>query len=256
MNTCRCRLKVKQNKQDLHICLFLICERERIEAVFFSTTMQDGHALDVVCNGDFQRVPVPNIYVTIGTLRNIVSNRFHINFPFILTYNGALLNEEDTLHDLALHPSRPIIVRRKSHDETTSASNSGTDLFLSYEQTNRSLVQNLRQELETRNYSCCMDAEKLFSSAIEHNIQQSTVFVCCMTNRYIQSNKCRQELSYAKQQNKRIIILLLEPMTWPPTQIAGLVSGITYIVFYDATPWPADKFNEFLNSLADFAPQL
>ena len=74
--------------------------------------------------------------------------------------------------------------------------------------------------------------------------------------------KCRQELSYAKQHNKRIILLLMEQIHWPPHEIANLVSGLPYIEFYNTTssasssPWPSEKFSEFLTQLHELIPQM
>ncbi|CAF0923875.1 unnamed protein product [Rotaria sp. Silwood1] len=143
-----------------------------------------------------------------------------------------------------------------------------TDIFLSYERTHRDTVLELKQKLEEKNYFCWLDVIQIpsnnyyFCPEIETGIQKSTVFVCCITNRYVQSNKCRQELSFAKQQNKPVILLLIEVLNWPPAQIANLVSGLSYIEFYDttspasSTTWPSEKFDELLNKLSKLAPNI
>jgi ADP-heptose:LPS heptosyltransferase len=54
----------------------------------------------------------------------------------------------------------------------------------------------------------------------------------------------------------------MEELNWPPHQIGTLVSGLSYIEFYNppssssSTPWPTDKLAELLRKLADVAPQL
>jgi len=143
-----------------------------------------------------------------------------------------------------------------------------TDIFLSYEQTHRDIVIEMKQKLEEKNYFCWLDVEQMpgntdnFYPAIEQGIKRSTVFVCCISNRYVRSNKCRQELSFAKQHDKRIILLIMEELHWPPQQIGALVSGLSYIEFYNtaasgnSTSWPSEKFDELLNKLADLAPQI
>jgi hypothetical protein len=227
--------------------------------------MTDRQALNFECDGEFLRIPVPNQFIKIEKLKDTVRNRFKIDYPFNLTYEGAELCAQDTLHDLALESNRPIRVRRCSID--VYATDLMTDIFLSHEQTHRESVIQLKEKLEQKSYSSWLDIEQIpgknqFCPAIEQGIQKSTVFVCCITSRYVRSTKCQQELTFAKRHNKPIILLLMEEMNWPPQQIRTLVSDLSYIEFYhtaassSSTPWPSEKFNELLSVLANLAPNI
>jgi hypothetical protein len=233
--------------------------------------MSDQYAVNIECYGEYQRIPVLNQYVKIEKLKDIVCNRFNIDYPFNLTYEGARLCNQDSLHDLALKSGPAIRVRRCSTDvyatDSMLSSDLMTDIFLSYEQTDRESVVQLKQKLEKKNYFCWLDVEQIpnnnqFCPAIEQGIQKSTVFVCCITSKYVKSTKCRQELTFAKQHNKPIVLLLMEEFNWPPGQIQTLISGLSYIEFYhtaassSSTPWPSEKFDELLSTLADLAPQI
>jgi hypothetical protein len=127
----------------------------------------------------------------------------------------------------------------------------------------------LKAKIEDEHYFCWLDVEQIsgntdhFSSVIEQGIQKSSVFVAFITSRYAQSKKCRQELSYAKQHNKRIILLLMEQLHWPPHEIGTLVSGLSYIEFYNtvssgtsSTPWPSEKFSELLTKIREWIPHM
>ena len=229
--------------------------------------MSSNHAVDVECYGTLQRVPLQNAYITIDKLKSIVSNRLQIDYPFNFIHQGAELCGTDTLYDLSLNPNHPIRVRRCSN-ATSYIPDSITDIFLSYDQADRDTVTRMKTKLEEENYLCWLDVEQIsgnadrFSPAVERGIQKSTVFLACITNRYAQSTKRRQELSYATQQCRRIILLLLEELHWPPPQIAALVSGLSNIDFYhtaataSSTPWLPVKFEELLTKLGDLAPQL
>jgi len=229
--------------------------------------MSNSQAVNVECDGTMQRIPLTNPFIRIDKLKSILCSRLNIDYPFNLTYEGAELCNQDTLHDLALNPAHPIRVRRCSIDDSY-VTDSMTDIFLSYEHTYRDIVIRMKQKLEKKNYYCWLDVEEMsgntdhFCSAIEQGIQRSTVFVCCITSRYVRSTKCRQELSFAKQHEKKIILLMMEELHWPPQQIGSLVSGLSYIEFYNTapsgnlTPWPAEKFDELLSKLGGLAPQL
>jgi hypothetical protein len=172
------------------------------------------------------------------------------------------------VHDLNLNPSHPVRVRRCSIDDSYTTTDSNTEVFLSYEQTHLATIVELKRKLEDDDYSCWLDVEQTsgnidhFSSAIEQGIQNSTVFVACITSRYARSTKCRQELSYAKQHDKKIILLLMEALHWPPQQIGSLVSGLSYIEFYNtassasSTSWLSEKFRELFAKLSELAPHI
>lgn len=228
--------------------------------------MSGSSAVNVECYGSLQRIPLENVFITIDKLKQIISNRFHIDYPFNLTYEGAELFGTDTVHDLGIDQMRPIRVRRSSIESPPNKIDIVSDVFLSYEQTHRQIVTQLKEELQERSYFCWLDTTDALnrtsslSSETQGAIQTSTVFVGCITNRYVQSGRCLQELSYAKQNNKPIILLLLERMNWPPRQITNLVSGLPCIQFYhttliaSSTPWSSEEFHEFISKLSELAP--
>lgn len=229
--------------------------------------MSNNQSVNVECSGKTKKIPLPNPFISVKELKSIISGRFNIDYPCKLTYDCADLCDEDLIHDLGLNPSHFIRVRRCSIDNTYTT-NSITDIYLSYEKTHQNIIVELKQELEQRNYICWLDIEQLsnnidhFSSAMEQGIQKSTVFLCCITNRYIHSNKCRQELTFAKECNKKIILLIMEQISWPPQQIRNLVSDLSYIEFYitslsnNSISWSRESFDELLERLGGLAPQL
>lgn len=231
-------------------------------------------AVNIECYGTIKKIPMPNSFITIEKLKDIVRDRMSIDYPFILTHKYAELCDQDSFHDLAIGSDEIIRVRRSSITEPHYASTSDsidpmTDIFLSYERAHRNIVGELKKELEERTYSCWFDIERLpiqdlinFSSTIEQAISKSTVFICCITGRYVRSMKCQQELGHARQNRKRIILLLIEDLPWPPPQIQGLVSDLDVIEFYpdatsaSATPWRPEQFQKLMNKLAVFLPQM
>ena len=232
--------------------------------------MSNAEPVTVECNGTLRRIPMENPYMAVERLKSIIRARFNIDYPFNLTYEGAELSDKDTVYDLGLKSNHPVRVRRCSIDDSqhSTTSNLPTDVFLSYEQTNRDTVRALKGQIEDETYSCWWDIEQIsgnidrFSPMIEQAIQKSSIFVACITSRYARSIKCQQELSCAKQNKKRIILLLMEQIHWPPNEIRNLVSGLPYIEFYNttptasSTPWSSEKFNELLAQLREFIPQI
>lgn len=235
--------------------------------------MSTSQAVNIECYGNIKKIPMPNPFITVEKLKDIVRNRLRIDYPFTLTHKCAELCDEDSFHDLAIGSNEIVRVRRSSVDESRYVSTSDsidpmTDIFLSYEQAHRNIVEELKKELEERTYSCWLDIERSpedlnnFSPTIQQAISKSTVFICCITGRYVRSMKCQQELRFAKEHGKKTILLLMEDLPWPSPQIEGLVSGLDCIQFYpDATsasltPWRPEKFRELRNKLSVFIPQM
>ena len=60
------------------------------------------------------------------------------------------------------------------------------------------------------------------------------MFVCCVTEKYIQSDMCQREATLADRLKKPIIPLLFEEISWPPKgQLSLIVAMLVYIRISD-----------------------
>ena len=120
---------------------------------------------------------------------------------------------------------------------------SSKDVFISYqrEPDNVKFVQKLKKDLESKGYSVWMDTEDIRSgsdwhSAIGTAVQGCKALVAVMTDRYITSQYCKNELFMASQEKKHIFPVILKEVDLSSSDAAGIklvISSLNWISFKD-----------------------
>ena len=92
-----------------------------------------------------------------------------------------------------------------------------TDVFLSYSEKDRALMDRLRQALMREGLTTWINRTDIqvggdFAAAINQGIEEASRMVYLMSPDSLASKYCRQELDYARQLNKQIIPLKMRPL--------------------------------------------
>lgn len=129
-------------------------------------------------------------------------------------------------------------------------------IFLSYNwgKENKTQIEKvlpLKSFLESNTrLKCWLDLERLgpgcdLDHEMNQGVERADVFICCLTDRYLQSVNCCRELSFAKQHEKFIVPLLLDDYTqsWPPTKAAWADVGLETAFASDTlyVKWQTEK---------------
>ncbi|CAF0710218.1 unnamed protein product [Brachionus calyciflorus] len=137
------------------------------------------------------------------------------------------------------------------------------DIFLSYQWDIQEKVKELHNKLSSLGLNVWMDIHKMAGgnlfSEIVNGIQNSRVFVCCITKKYSESKNCENELCFAYDTNKKIIVIMFERVTLSDLKGVGLIlARLLRINAYDDINFPSntesEKFNELLTALKPELP--
>ena len=81
------------------------------------------------------------------------------------------------------------------------------------------------------------------------------VFVCCVTERYCQSDACQREATLAHSLKRPIIPLLFEDLSWPPKgQLALIFTTLLYIrVTEERGAVPDSQYQQLMKKVEEFA---
>ena len=95
------------------------------------------------------------------------------------------------------------------------SSNKKFDIFLSYNWDHKPFVKKLYNLLcNELNFKVWIDDMELdntpLTSQLADGINNSHIFMCCITKKYSESRNCRKEFFYAFGKNKPTIILMFE----------------------------------------------
>ena len=85
--------------------------------------------------------------------------------------------------------------------------------MISYNRENRDLCVAIKQHLESMGFKIWIDIDNIHGSSLEAMalaIENSSVILMCMTEKYKQSSNCRAEAEYAFQLNKPIVPLIMQ----------------------------------------------
>ncbi|KAL9953658.1 hypothetical protein ACROYT_G041109 [Oculina patagonica] len=108
-------------------------------------------------------------------------------------------------------------------------------VFLSYQWDLQETVKGLKSKIDGNGVKCWMDIGQMgggdsLLAKIDAGIRGCKVFVCCVTEKYCQSETCQNEATLAHSLKKPIIPLLFDDISWPPEgQLSMIFAKLLYI---------------------------
>ena len=142
--------------------------------------------------------------------------------------------------------------RKKSQPDSikTQEDCNGKHIMISYNHASKETCLKIKQELESKGYRVWIDVEQMYGSSLEsmaNAIEDCSVFLMCVSEKYFQSPNCRLEAEYAIRLRKPIVPLIMDegysPLGW-----LGIIMG-DKIYYKFAPPEPERKFEESFPSL-------
>ena len=98
-------------------------------------------------------------------------------------------------------------------DKSKQKSNTNKHVMISYNRENRDLCVAIKKHLESAGFKIWIDIDNIHGSSLEAMalaVENSSVILICMTEKYKQSSNCRAEAEYAFQLNKPIVPLIMQ----------------------------------------------
>ena len=116
-------------------------------------------------------------------------------------------------------------------NKTTTANNdneaSGNHVMISYQWENQKVLIKVKNKLQAFGYRVWMDVEQMGGSTIEamaRAVENASVVLICVSQKYKQSPNCRSEAEYAYQLRKDIIPLMMQ-RDYTPDGWLGIILG-------------------------------
>jgi hypothetical protein len=133
------------------------------------------------------------------------------------------------------------------------------DIFLSYNWDSKTLVKSLYTRLTTDfKYKVWLDdvqldSRNLFEQLIQ-GINDSRIFLCCITKKYSQSDNCIREINYASINKIPLVIVMLERLNINELGSIGfIIASLTRFNFYtrvsNENVWSGEMFDSMLKSI-------
>ncbi|XP_078371994.1 uncharacterized protein LOC144655584 isoform X1 [Oculina patagonica] len=143
--------------------------------------------------------------------------------------------------------------------KTADVCGSSCPVFLSYQWDLQDTVKRLKSRMEESGIQCWMDigqmggGDALFAK-IDAGIRACKVFVCCVTEKYCQSDACQGEATLAHSLKKPVIPLLFEDISWPPEgQLALIFTKLLYIKMTEKYGTiPDAEFQQLMRKVEEF----
>jgi hypothetical protein len=113
-------------------------------------------------------------------------------------------------------------------------SNSSQQIMFSYNHDCKELTTKICQYLRQSGYRTWMDIDDMHGSTLDcmaHAVEQSTVIIICITEKYKQSPNCQSEAEYAYRLRKPLIPVLLQSKYKPDGWLGMLLGTRLYIDF-------------------------
>ena len=114
---------------------------------------------------------------------------------------------------------------RKQAEETGEVS--GNHVTISYQWDSQEVLVEVKNKLQASGYRVWMDLEQMGGSTLEtmaKAVENATVILVCVSQRYKESPNCRSEAEYAYQLRKDIIPLMME-RNYRPDGWLGMIVG-------------------------------
>lgn len=127
-----------------------------------------------------------------------------------------------------------------SRKQSNASTNTETKMIMiSYNHDVKQTSKQIKDRLATDGYNVWIDFENMHGNlldAMSDAIENSSVFVMCLTEKYKDSPSCRLECEYAYQRKKTIIPILLQP-NYKPDGWLGIVVGNKLYINYTKKPF-------------------
>ncbi|CAF1162273.1 unnamed protein product [Adineta ricciae] len=153
---------------------------------------------------------------------------------FALLVQLAETNPNETIQQAA----KGILWQLKQTMSTNSnqpiVSKSSQHVMLSYNHECKELVQRICQSLRNSGYRTWIDVDDMHGSTLEcmaHAVEQSSVMIICMTEKYKQSPNCQSEAEYAHRLKKPFVPILLQAKYKPNGWLGMLLGTRLYVDF-------------------------
>ena len=122
-------------------------------------------------------------------------------------------------------------------------------IMISYNSHSREVCTKIKDELQSRGYDVWIDVENIYGSslaAMAEAVENSAVFLMCVTEEYYMSPNCRLEAEYATKLGKPIVPLIMQsgymPLGW-----LGIIMGDK--IYYKFCPLDKLKFDQTFPSM-------
>nr|CAB3262761.1 uncharacterized protein LOC100182841 [Phallusia mammillata] len=135
--------------------------------------------------------------------------------------------------------------------ETTGKAQSAGHIMISYQWDVQDTILELRTQLEENGHKVWLDVDRMegsILSAMAEAVENASVVVVAMTERYKNSDPCRTESEYAYKLSKPIVPLLLEPK-YKPNGWLGALLGMQLYVDISHEDWMEKKFPNVLQKI-------
>ena len=135
----------------------------------------------------------------------------------------------------------------------------GFDAFISYQWDSKPFVKKLYERLTTTfEYSVWLDDQELGNDSLNdqlvQGIKDSTLMICCITQKYCESENCKRELDYASSLKKPLIIIMLEKLDMVDAGGVGfIINSLARYNFYKekdvAKLFSSEMFESMINAI-------
>jgi hypothetical protein len=148
------------------------------------------------------------------------------------------------------------------------------DLFLSYNWGIQDQVKKLDFNLTRAGYKVWRDEKYLntdsqpFKSQLADAIAKSKIIICCLTEEYCKSHVCNQEITYADNLEKPLIILMLQDLDKKKihelkinghdynSNIGFIIARLLSKNYFNQPNWPDDNLNDLIETISKILKDL
>ncbi|CAF1161959.1 unnamed protein product [Rotaria sp. Silwood1] len=136
----------------------------------------------------------------------------------------------------------PTTTKKTSSSSSSSSATTTTgnkNVMISYNHDVQLLSKQIKDHLAADGYNVWIDLESMHGNildAMSDAIENSTIFLICLTEKYKDSPSCRLECEYAYQRKKLIIPLLLQA-NYKPDGWLGIIVGSKLYINYAKKPF-------------------
>jgi hypothetical protein len=113
-------------------------------------------------------------------------------------------------------------------------SNSTQHIMLSYNHDSKDLVNKISQYLRNAGYRTWLDIDNMHGNTLDcmaHAVEQSSIIIICMSEKYKESPNCKSEAEYAYRLKKSILPILSQSKYKPDGWLGMLLGTKLYIDF-------------------------